>query len=61
MSADTLLKDALYTLGNLISDVGLRRIGLRKIQRPFVWAYVQLRDQSGSIYLGHYKLAGGKA
>ena len=33
---DTLFKEVHYSLGNLIGDIGLGRIGLPDIQRPFV-------------------------
>lgn len=60
MSANTLFKDALYTLDNLSGDVGVGRIGLLEMQRPFVLADFQLRALFGWIYIGHCKLAGSK-
>lgn len=61
MSADNLLKDVLYTLGNLSGDVGLGRIGLPEMQRSFVLADFQLRDLFDPMYMGHCILVGGTA
>ena len=35
---DTLFKEVHYSLGNLIGEGGLDRIGLPDTQRPFVWS-----------------------
>ena len=41
---DTLFKEVHYSLGNLIADIGLGRIGLPEIQRAFVWSNAKVRD-----------------
>ena len=50
---DTLFKEVHYSLGGLIGDIGLGRIGLPDIQRPFVWANAKVRDLFDSMYRGH--------
>ncbi len=50
---DTLFKEVHYTLGNLIGDIGLGRIGLPDIQRPFVWSNAKVRDLFDSMYRGY--------
>lgn len=50
---DTLFKEVHYSLGGLISDIGLGRIGLPDIQRPFVWANAKVRDLFDSMYRGY--------
>lgn len=50
---DTLFKEVHYSLGSLISDIGLGRIGLPDIQRPFVWANAKVRDLFDSMYRGY--------
>lgn len=50
---DTLFKEVHYTLGNLIADIGLGRIGLPDIQRPFVWSNAKVRDLFDSMYRGY--------
>lgn len=50
---DTLFKEVHYTLGGLINDIGLGRIGLPDIQRPFVWANAKVRDLFDSMYRGY--------
>ncbi|MFH1819279.1 MAG: DUF262 domain-containing protein [Pseudomonadota bacterium] len=51
--SDTLFKEVHYTLGNLIGDIGLGRIGLPDIQRPFVWSNAKVRDLFDSMYRGY--------
>lgn len=51
--SDTLFKEVHYSLGSLISDIGLGRIGLPDIQRPFVWANAKVRDLFDSMYRGY--------
>lgn len=41
-----------YTLGSLISEIGLGSIGLPDIQRPFVWKNTKVRDLFDSMYQG---------
>lgn len=50
---DTLFKEVHYNLGGLINDIGLGRIGLPDIQRPFVWANAKVRDLFDSMYRGY--------
>lgn len=50
---ETLFKEVHYSLGSLISDIGLGRIGLPDIQRPFVWANAKVRDLFDSMYRGY--------
>lgn len=50
---DTLFKEVHYSLGGLIGDIGLGRIGLPDIQRPFVWANSKVRDLFDSMYRGY--------
>lgn len=51
--SDTLFKEVHYSLGGLIGDIGLGRIGLPDIQRPFVWANSKVRDLFDSMYRGY--------
>lgn len=51
--AETLFKEVHYTLGGLIHDIGLGRIGLPDIQRPFVWPNAKVRDLFDSMYKGY--------
>ena len=51
--SETLFKEVHYTLGGLIGDIGLGRIGLPDIQRPFVWANAKVRDLFDSMYRGY--------
>lgn len=48
--SETLFKKVLYTLGGLIHDIGLGRIGLPDIQRPFFWQNAKVRDLCDSMY-----------
>ena len=50
---DTLFKEVHYSLGGLINDIGLGRIGLPDIQRPFVWANAKVRDLFDSMFRGY--------
>ena len=50
---DTLFKEVHYTLGGLIQDIGLGRIGLPDIQRPFVWSNAKVRDLFDSMFKGY--------
>lgn len=50
---DTLFNEVHYSLGGLINDIGLGRIGLPDIQRPFVWANAKVRDLFDSMYRGY--------
>lgn len=50
---ETLFKEVHYSLGGLINDIGLGRIGLPDIQRPFVWANAKVRDLFDSMYRGY--------
>ena len=50
---DTLFKEVHYSLGGLINDIDLGRIGLPDIQRPFVWANAKVRDLFDSMYRGY--------
>lgn len=50
---DTLFKEVHYSLGGLIGDIGLGRIGLPDIQRPFVWTNAKVRDLFDSMYRGY--------
>lgn len=51
--SETLFKEVHYPLGTLINDIGLGRIGLPDIQRPFVWANAKVRDLFDSMYRGY--------
>lgn len=51
--SETLFKEVHYALGGLITDIGLGRIGLPDIQRPFVWANAKVRDLFDSMYRGY--------
>lgn len=51
--SETLFKEVHYPLGALINDIGLGRIGLPDIQRPFVWANAKVRDLFDSMYRGY--------
>lgn len=59
--SDTLFKEAHCSFGGVINDIGLGRIGLPDIQRPFAWANAKVRDLFGSMYRGYLKLSGGVA
>ena len=42
-----------YPLVALIEDIGLGKIGLPEIQRPFVWPNVNVRNLFDSLYRGY--------
>jgi len=50
---DTLFKEVRYSLGSLIGDIGLGRIGLPDIQRAYVWTNANVRDLFASMYRGY--------
>jgi uncharacterized protein with ParB-like and HNH nuclease domain len=54
---DILFKEVHYSLGGLVGAIGLGRIGLPDIQRPFVWPKAKVRDLFDSMYRGYAKLA----
>lgn len=56
---DTQFKEVHNSLGGLIGDIGLGRIGPPDIQRPVVWANAKVRDLLDSTYRGYVKLSGG--
>ncbi len=49
----TLFTEVRYTLNGLIHDIGLGRIALPDIQRPFVWTNAKVRDLFDSMYKGY--------
>ena len=51
--SDTIFKKVDYDLGGLVKDIGLGKIGLPDIQRPFVWKNVKVRDLFDSMYKGY--------
>lgn len=51
--AETVFKKVDYTLGVLLSDIELGRIGLPDLQRPFVWKNAKIRDLFDSLYRGY--------
>ena len=51
--SDTLFKEVHYSLGGLVGDIGLGRIGLPDIQRPFIWQNAKVRDLFDSMYRGY--------
>ena len=48
-----LYRDTGYTLNHLVEDIGVGRIGLPDIQRPFVWSATKARDLFDSLYRGY--------
>lgn len=58
---DKLFKEIHCSLGGLISERGLGRIGLPHIQRPFVWANARMRDLFDLAHRGDLKGNGGRA
>lgn len=54
----TLFKEVHYSLGGLINDIGLGRIGLLDIQCPFIWATAKVRGLFDSMYRGYLKKQG---
>ena len=55
---DTLFNEVHYLLGAPTHDIGLGRIGLPDIERPFVWPNAKVRDPIDSMYKGYEGLAG---
>ena len=51
--SETIFKQVNYTVGGLIQDISLGRIGLPDIQRPFVWKNAKVRDLFDSMYKGY--------
>jgi hypothetical protein len=50
--AETLYKDTTYTVSLLVESIGLGRIALPDIQRPFVWQATKVRELFDSMYKG---------
>lgn len=42
-----------YPLSSLVTDIGLGKIGLPELQRPFVWPKANVRDLFDSLYRGY--------
>ena len=53
---ETLFKEVRYTLGVLVGDIAMGRIGLPDIQRPFDWPNAKVRDLFDSMYRGYARL-----
>lgn len=51
--SETVFTKVDYTLGPLISDIALGKIGLPDIQRPFVWKNTKVRNLFDSMYRGY--------
>ncbi len=51
--SDTVFTKVDYTLGPLIEDIALGKIGLPDIQRPFVWKNAKVRNLFDSMYSGY--------
>lgn len=49
----TIFKKVDLTLGGLVKDIELGKIGLPDIQRPFVWTNAKVRDLLDSMYKGY--------
>ena len=49
----TIFKTVGYALGGLVQDIGMGKLGLPDIQRPFVWRNVKVRDLFDSMYKGY--------
>ena len=50
--AETLYKDTTYTVSLLVQSIGVGKIALPDIQRPFVWQAAKVRDLLDSMYKG---------
>ncbi len=48
-----IFKQVHYTVGGLVEDIRLGKIGLPDIQRPFVWKNAKVRDLFDSMYRGY--------
>ena len=51
--SETVFTKVDYTLGPLIEDIALGKIGLPDIQRPFVWKNSKVRNLFDSMYRGY--------
>ena len=51
--SNTVFTQVGYTLGDLVSYIDMRQIGLPEIQRPFVWGNAKVRDLFDSMYRGY--------
>lgn len=51
--SETVFNKVDYTLGPLIEDIALGKIGLPDIQRPFVWKNSKVRNLFDSMYRGY--------
>ncbi|GIF44253.1 GmrSD restriction endonuclease domain-containing protein [Actinoplanes xinjiangensis] len=50
--AETLYKDTTYTVSLLVQSIGLGKVALPDIQRPFVWQAAKVRALFDSMYKG---------
>src|SRR6185295_15634861 len=50
--AETLYKDTTYTVSLLVQSIGLGKVALPDIQRPFVWQTAKVRALFDSMYKG---------
>jgi uncharacterized protein with ParB-like and HNH nuclease domain len=50
--AKTIFKPVSSTLSQLLGDIGLGKLALPELQRPFVWQKTAVRDLLDSIYKG---------
>lgn len=50
--AETLYKDTTYTVSLLVQSIGLGKVALPDIQRPFVWQASKVRALFDSMYKG---------
>jgi hypothetical protein len=51
--SETVFTKVDYTLGPLIEDIAIGKIGLPDIQRPFVWKNAKVRNLFDSMYRGY--------
>ncbi|MCK4622704.1 MAG: DUF262 domain-containing protein [Desulfuromonadales bacterium] len=51
--SETVFTKVDYTLGPLVEDIALGKIGLPDIQRPFVWKNAKVRNLFDSMYRGY--------
>ncbi len=49
----TIFTTTSYSVGALIADIDLGKVGLPGLQRPFVWANVKVRNLFDSLYKGY--------
>jgi hypothetical protein len=52
LMAETLYKDTTYTVSLLVQSIGLGKVALPDIQRPFVWQAAKVRALFDSMYKG---------